>query len=131
MAALGAATVLLLPVLIGMGAKWSAAAELRQLQSSNGALRVEFMVETTQSIFDAAGRSVLPRLHRAAAGRLTGAHFGTYDYTANCDITAAQKRYLAAIKGLAEVRKLALPALQVNIARKQVNVAAGTVTTAS
>jgi len=41
MAALGAATVLLLPVLIGMGAKWSAAAELRQLQSSNGALRVE------------------------------------------------------------------------------------------
>ncbi|VTR91696.1 Marine sediment metagenome DNA, contig: S01H1_S39905 (Fragment) OS=marine sediment metagenome GN=S01H1_80896 PE=4 SV=1 [Gemmata massiliana] len=43
-------------------------------------------------------------------------------------MTAAQKRYLAAIKGLAEVRKLALPALQVNIAKKQVNVAAGTVT---
>lgn len=42
-------------------------------------------------------------------------------------ISAAQKRYLAAIKGLAEVRKLALPALQVNIAKKQVNVA-GTVT---
>ncbi len=41
MAALGAATVLLLPVLIGMGAKWSAASELHQLQSSNGALRVE------------------------------------------------------------------------------------------
>ena len=43
-------------------------------------------------------------------------------------ISAAQKRYLAALKGLAEVRKLALPALQVNIAKKQVNVAAGTVT---
>lgn len=43
-------------------------------------------------------------------------------------ITAAQKRYLDAIKGLAEVRKLALPALQVNIANKQVNVAAGSVT---
>ena len=41
MAALGAATVLLLPVLIGMGAKWSASAELHQLRSSNGALRVE------------------------------------------------------------------------------------------
>ena len=38
-------------------------------------------------------------------------------------LTAAQKRYLGAIKGLAEVRKLALPVLQVNIARKQVNVA--------
>ncbi|TMQ06154.1 MAG: phosphoenolpyruvate kinase [Deltaproteobacteria bacterium] len=57
-----------------------------------GALRVEFMVETTQSIFDPQGRSVLPRLHRAAGSRLTGAHFGTYDYTANCDITAAQQR---------------------------------------
>jgi citrate lyase beta subunit len=57
-----------------------------------GALKIEFMVETTQSIFDPRGRSMLPRLHRAAAGRLTGAHFGTYDYTANCDITAAHQR---------------------------------------
>ncbi len=57
-----------------------------------GSLKVEFMVETTQSIFDPQGRSVLPRLHRAANGRLTGAHFGTYDYTANCDITAAHQR---------------------------------------
>lgn len=57
-----------------------------------GALHVEFMVETTQSIFDPQGRSILPRLHRDAGGRLTGAHFGTYDYTANCDITAAHQR---------------------------------------
>ena len=63
-----------------------------RLDIENGALRVEFMVETTQSIFDPQGRSVLPRLHRAAAGRLTGAHFGTYDYTANCDITAAHQK---------------------------------------
>ena len=38
-------------------------------------------------------------------------------------ITSAQKRYLVAIKTLALVRKLAIPVLQVNIARKQVNVA--------
>jgi hypothetical protein len=38
-------------------------------------------------------------------------------------ISTAQKRYLAAIKTLALVRKLAVPVLQVNIARKQVNVA--------
>ena len=57
-----------------------------------GSLRIEIMVETTQSIFDPQGRSILPRLHRAAAGRLSGAHFGTYDYTANCDITAAHQR---------------------------------------
>jgi hypothetical protein len=35
----------------------------------------------------------------------------------------AHKRYLSAIKALTLVRKLALPVLQVNIARKQVNVA--------
>jgi hypothetical protein len=38
-------------------------------------------------------------------------------------ITAAQKRYLSAIKALALVRKLAVPVLQVNIAKQQVNVA--------
>jgi hypothetical protein len=38
-------------------------------------------------------------------------------------LSAAHKRYLSAIKALAVVRKLALPVLQVNIARKQVNVA--------
>jgi hypothetical protein len=38
-------------------------------------------------------------------------------------IDRAQKRYLAAIKTLAVVRKLALPVLQVNIAKKQVNMA--------
>src|ERR1051325_2989418 len=63
-----------------------------RLDIENGALRMEFMVETTQSVFDAQGRSVLPRLHRAAAGRLTGAPFGTYDYTASCDITAAHQK---------------------------------------
>jgi hypothetical protein len=45
---------------------------------------------------------------------------GTY-YQRSLD--RAQKRYLAAIKALALVRKLAVPVLQVNIARKQVNVA--------
>lgn len=38
-------------------------------------------------------------------------------------MSAAQKRYLAAIKTLALVRKLGLPVLKVNIAKKQVNVA--------
>jgi len=38
-------------------------------------------------------------------------------------ISSAQKRYLAAIKTLALVRKLAVAVLQVNIAKKQVNVA--------
>ena len=39
------------------------------------------------------------------------------------NIDRAHKRYLSAIKTLATVRKLALPVLQVNIAKKQVNMA--------
>jgi hypothetical protein len=38
-------------------------------------------------------------------------------------IDRAHRRYLAAIKTLAVVRKLAIPVLQVNIARRQVNAA--------
>jgi hypothetical protein len=37
----------------------------------------------------------------------------------------AQKRYLGALKALATVRRLAVPVLQVNIAKNQVNKAAG------
>jgi hypothetical protein len=35
---------------------------------------------------------------------------------------ATNRRYLAAIKALALVRKLAVPALQINLAKKQVNI---------
>jgi hypothetical protein len=42
---------------------------------------------------------------------------------------ATNKRYLAALKALALVRKLAVPALQINVAKKQVNIAAPAVTT--
>ncbi|MBP9206377.1 MAG: phosphoenolpyruvate kinase [Kofleriaceae bacterium] len=63
-----------------------------KLGLEHGAVALEFMVETTQSIFDPKGRAALPRLHRLAGGRLRGAHFGTYDYTANSDITAAHQR---------------------------------------
>lgn len=38
-------------------------------------------------------------------------------------LTMAQKRYLAALKTLATVRRLPVPVLQVNVARQQVNVA--------
>jgi hypothetical protein len=44
------------------------------------------------------------------------------NYYQRC-LDRAHKRYLSAIKTLAVVRKLAVPVLQVNIARKQVNVA--------
>jgi len=53
-----------------------------------GSLQVELMVETTQSILGPDGRCPLPVWANAAGGRCRGAHFGTYDYTAACDITA-------------------------------------------
>ncbi|MCB1043540.1 MAG: phosphoenolpyruvate kinase [Acidobacteria bacterium] len=55
----------------------------------NGALCMELMVETPESIFDQQGACALPTLVTNARGRCRGAHFGTYDYTASMDITAA------------------------------------------
>lgn len=54
-----------------------------------GSLKVELMIETPQSIINHQGEVALPALVRAAEGRCTSAHFGTYDYTAGCSITAA------------------------------------------
>jgi citrate lyase beta subunit len=54
-----------------------------------GSLRMELMVETPYSIFDDRGAVALPALVREAQGRVTAAHFGTYDYTASLGITAA------------------------------------------
>src|SRR5687768_3178646 len=60
-----------------------------KLGLSAGALKMEMMIETTQSIFGPGGQSNLPRLLHAARGRCVAAHFGTYDYTASCNIIAA------------------------------------------
>jgi hypothetical protein len=56
---------------------------------TGGSIKIEIMVETTQSIVDQHGQVALPRLVRAGRGRCVGAHFGTYDYTAGYSITAA------------------------------------------
>jgi citrate lyase beta subunit len=59
-----------------------------------GALKMEMMIETTQSIINSDGRINLPLLLPAARGRCTAAHFGTYDYTASCSITAAHQHMM-------------------------------------
>jgi citrate lyase beta subunit len=56
-----------------------------------GLLRFELMVETTQSILAPDGTVALPRLIAEGGGRIVAAHFGTYDYTAACGITAAHQ----------------------------------------
>ena len=61
----------------------------RRLKLKRGSLKLEVMIETPQSILTSDGTSALRALVAAGAGRVTGAHFGTYDYTALCGITAA------------------------------------------
>jgi citrate lyase beta subunit len=63
-----------------------------KLGVAEGTLKFEFMIETTQSILSENGVSNLPLFLEAARGRCVAAHFGTYDYTASCNITAAHQR---------------------------------------
>ena len=54
-----------------------------------GSLRIEPMIETPQSIINHGGEVALRSLVDAADGRCRSVHFGVYDYTASCGITAA------------------------------------------
>jgi citrate lyase beta subunit len=56
-----------------------------------GSLRFEIQVETTQAIVDSEGRLAVPRFIAAGGQRVTGLHFGTYDYTAACGLGADQQ----------------------------------------
>jgi citrate lyase beta subunit len=60
-----------------------------ELNFEPGSLRMELMIETPQSIFNERGEVNLLALVAAARGRCAAAHFGTYDYTAGRNITAA------------------------------------------
>ncbi len=60
----------------------------QQFGLPNGTLKMETMVEATQIVMDDEGRNPLMRIIRASEGRCIAAHFGTYDYTASCGITA-------------------------------------------
>jgi citrate lyase beta subunit len=62
-----------------------------------GALKIEPMIETPQAIINRDGRLGLHSLVDAAEGRCGSIHFGVYDYTASCGITAAYQamRHLA------------------------------------
>ncbi|HEX7880949.1 MAG TPA: phosphoenolpyruvate kinase, partial [Candidatus Eisenbacteria bacterium] len=60
-----------------------------ELALPSGSLVFELMIETTQSIVNDAGAIAIRGLIDAAPGRIVAAHFGTYDYTASCSITAA------------------------------------------
>lgn len=62
------------------------------LDIAPGTIGIELMIETTQSMFSASGEVALVSLLESARGRCRAAHFGAYDYTANCNIIAAHQR---------------------------------------
>jgi citrate lyase beta subunit len=59
-----------------------------ELRMEKGSLKMEMMVETTQSIMAVDGTNPLYKFIKASHGRCIAMHFGTYDYTASCSITA-------------------------------------------
>ena len=62
-----------------------------KLGMADGTLKMEFMVETPQSIIGSSGECPLSEYVKLAKGRCIGAHFGVYDYTASNNITAAHQ----------------------------------------
>lgn len=63
--------------------------ELEQVHElAPGRLRFEIQVETPQAILAADGSAAVARMVQAGGGRVTGLHYGTYDYSAACGVAA-------------------------------------------
>ncbi|SDY10492.1 hypothetical protein SAMN05661080_02322 [Modestobacter sp. DSM 44400] len=54
-------------------------------------LDLELQVETPQAVLGADGTTTLARMLHAGAGRVTGLHYGTYDYSAALGLAAAHQ----------------------------------------
>ncbi|MFE6689459.1 DUF6986 family protein [Streptomyces sp. NPDC057743] len=54
-----------------------------------GRIGFEIQIETTQSILGPDGRATVSRMIEAAEGRATALHYGTFDYSASCGVSAA------------------------------------------
>lgn len=56
-----------------------------------GRLGFEIQIETSQAILAADGTATVARMIRAAEGRATGLHYGTFDYSAGLGVSAAHQ----------------------------------------
>lgn len=54
---------------------------------ASGALKFELQIESPQAVIAADGTATVARAIHRSAGRCTGLHYGTYDYSAACGIT--------------------------------------------
>ncbi|HZL92517.1 MAG TPA: hypothetical protein VFB99_02695, partial [Vicinamibacterales bacterium] len=90
------ATKVMTPVHVSVLAERCSALE-RKLRLKRNAIQLELMIETPQAILAPDGTVGVQALVKAGGGRVRGAHFGVYDYTALCGITAAWQhpRHLA------------------------------------
>jgi hypothetical protein len=65
---------------------------LDALEAAHGlALALELQIETPQAVLGRDGTATLARMVHAAGDRLTGLHYGTYDYSAALGIAAAHQ----------------------------------------
>ncbi len=58
---------------------------------TSGAIQIEIMIETIQSIINPTGECGIPRLVDAGRGRVCSAILGTFDYTASCNIASSRQ----------------------------------------
>lgn len=61
----------------------------RRFDLPEGRLRFELQIETPQSVLLPDGTVAVARMIRAGRGRVSALHYGTYDYSAACGISAA------------------------------------------
>ncbi len=62
---------------------------IEQAHSLPAELKFEIQIETPQAILGPDGSALVARMIRAGAGRVTGLHYGTYDYSASLGVAAA------------------------------------------
>ncbi|MFH8386326.1 DUF6986 family protein [Kitasatospora sp. NPDC018058] len=56
-----------------------------------GRIGFEIQIETTQAVLGPDGRATVALMIEAAEGRATGLHYGTFDYSASCGVSAAHQ----------------------------------------
>ena len=89
----------------------------------DGRLRFEVQVETPQLVLDAQGRSPVARIAHAAPGRITGLHYGTYDYSASLQIDAGYQSMEHPVADLAKgVMQLAVAGTGIRLSDGSTNI---------
>lgn len=88
-----------------------------------GRLRFEVQVETPQLVLGADGRSPLAQLPVVAPGRVSGLHYGTYDYSASLGIAAGYQSMEHPAADLAkEIMQLAVAGTGIRLSDGSTNI---------